>query len=129
MTKHRLTTAVFATAAVYDAILGIVFIAAGPKLFNTLNIPPPNHWAYIHFPAALLIVFAIMFTQIALNPENNRALIPYAILMKLAYTATVAMHHLTTALADAWLILAAADAAFLIAFALAYLALLKQRGS
>ena len=47
----------FVVAALYDGILGLAFLFAGPALFHRFNIGPPNHWAYVHFPALLLLIF------------------------------------------------------------------------
>ncbi|MCC7474075.1 MAG: hypothetical protein IT425_01660 [Pirellulales bacterium] len=75
----------FVVAAIYDGVLGVLFLAAAPWLFAQLNVPPPNHMAYVQFPAALLIIFAILFTRIALDPVGNRGQIIYGILLKTAY--------------------------------------------
>ena len=34
--------------------------------------PPPNHWAYVQFPAALLVIFALMFVAIASAPRHEQ---------------------------------------------------------
>jgi len=65
----------FLVAAIYDGVLGGAFLVAPKALFEWFKVAPPNHYGYVHFPAALLIVFAVMFLSIALKPINNRRLI------------------------------------------------------
>jgi hypothetical protein len=42
----------------------------------------PNHPAYVQFPAALLIIFVLMFVTIARDPARFRHLIPFGVLLK-----------------------------------------------
>lgn len=122
--KHATTTrAIFAVAAAYDAVLGVAFLGFGPQLFDHFQIVHPNHWAYIQFPAAVLVIFALMFAAVAVAPQRNRNLIPYGILLKAAYASVVAYHWITADLAFVWKPLAAADAVFALTFIYAYLTL------
>jgi hypothetical protein len=43
----------FWLAALYDGVLGAVFLAAPSWVFTQFNVAPPNHLAYVQFPAAL----------------------------------------------------------------------------
>ena len=54
---------VFSIAALYDGLLGGSFLVAGERLFAAYKVAPPNHWGYIQFPAALLLVFAPTLLQ------------------------------------------------------------------
>jgi len=54
-------------------------------VYRVAEVTPPNHWAYVQFPAALLVIFALMFAAIAANPLENRKMIPYGIMLKAAY--------------------------------------------
>ena len=38
------------------------------------EVTPPNHWAYVQFPAALLVIFGLMFVAIAQDPVANRGI-------------------------------------------------------
>jgi hypothetical protein len=109
----------FWVAALYDGILGIAFLVAAPALFDQVGVPPPNHFGYVHFPAALLIVFALMFVAIARDPVANFRLIGYGILLKLSYCAVVAYHWLSAGVPFIWKPFAIADLVFLILFVLA----------
>jgi hypothetical protein len=112
----------FWVAAVYDGILGMVFLAAAPAVFRWVGVAPPNHFGYVHFPAALLVVFALMFVAIARDPVTNRRLIGFGMLLKLSYCAVVAYHWLTAGVPFIWKPFAVADLVFLVLFALAYAA-------
>ena len=63
MKKSRAITPLFVIAAAYDGILGLAFLIAAPALFEWAGVTPPNHFGYVHFPAALLIIFALMFAE------------------------------------------------------------------
>jgi hypothetical protein len=75
----------FLNAALYDGVFGAVFLIAPGLVFEWVNVTPPNHWAYVQFPAALLIIFGLMFAAIARNPVGNRNLIIYGFLLKVSY--------------------------------------------
>lgn len=123
MNAHRSIRTLYGIAAAYDGLLGLAFLAAGPALFDLTGITPPNHWGYVHFAAGLLIVFGLMFRQIASNPARYRVLIPYGILLKVTYVGTVAWHWLGEGLPDIWKVFAGADLVFLILFVASYRAL------
>lgn len=111
---------VFAVAAVYDGLLGIFFMFAGSHVFDWFGVTPPNHPGYIHFPAALLVVFAIMFVAIARNPLGNRNLIPYGTLLKVSYCGVVIYHWVTAGLPNMWKPFAFIDLIFIVLFAWAW---------
>ena len=69
----------FILAALYDAILGIAFLFFSAAIFQAFGVTPPNHLAYVQFPALLLLVFAAMFYRVATDPVRNRELILYGI--------------------------------------------------
>jgi len=66
----------FVAAALYEGLLGAAFLFRGRALFQQFQVPPPNHSGYIQFPAALLIVFALMFLAILKDPEKQK---PYSV--------------------------------------------------
>lgn len=115
----------FVVAALYDGILGIAFLVAAPALFEWVGVTPPNHYGYVQFPAALLIVFALMFLAIARDPVANLSLVPFGILLKVSYCAVVFYHWFTTGVPFIWKPFAIADLVFLVAFIWAYSALKK----
>jgi hypothetical protein len=106
----------FGTSAIYDGILGVVFLFLGPLIYDYFGIERPNHLGYVHFPALLLIVFALMYWRIAYDPVKYRDLIPYGIGLKVAYCGVVFFHRLTTGIPDMWMPFAWLDLGFLILF-------------
>ncbi|HJN66071.1 MAG: hypothetical protein QF408_12160 [Pirellulales bacterium] len=75
----------FAVAALYDGLLGVLFVIAPSWVFTKYGIDPPNHLGYVQFSAALLIIFGLMFLNIARDPHKHAPLILYGILLKVAY--------------------------------------------
>jgi hypothetical protein len=92
MTAATTARLLLTTAGFYDGLLGIAFLAAAPQIFGIAGIPHPTHWGYVHFGAALLLVFALMFFAAAFHPAGNRNLIAYGMLLKIAYTGVVLYH-------------------------------------
>lgn len=122
MSTNGKISLLFAVGAAYDAVLGVAFLCGAPWILSRFNIPPPNHYGYIHFPSALLIIFALMFAAIARDPVRNRNLIPYGILMKVAYAGVVFGYWFTAAgIPNLWKPFALCDAGFAILFAMAWM--------
>jgi hypothetical protein len=111
--------ALFYLAAIYDGALGLAFLFFPRTLLERFNVPPP-HPGYIQFPAALLIVFALMFLAIARDPQRNRNLILYGILLKLAYSGVVLRYWLVEQIPFIWKPFAIADLLFAALFLWAY---------
>ena len=126
MRTKRLVTALFMAAALYEGLLGVAFLFGSGAVFQWFGVTPPNHMGYVQFPAALLVVFAIMFAVIAANPAGNRNLIPYGILLKASYCGVVSFHWLTTGIPGMWKPFCLFDFCFLLAFAWAWAALRKD---
>ncbi len=114
---HRI---LFGSSALYDGLLGLVFLLAGPAVFSFYGVTEPNHWGYIDFPAALLVVFAIMFIAIAKDPLKNHNLIPYGILLKASYCGMVWKYSLTSGIPAMWKPFAVIDFIFGVLFAISY---------
>jgi len=117
----------FGLAAIYDGLLGATFLVASGTLFEWFGVTPPNHYGYVHFPAALLIVFALMFMAVAMNPVKNRNLIPYGVLFKVSYCGVVLFHWLTAGIPGMWKPLCLVDLVFLIFFVWAWVVLLGEK--
>lgn len=123
MNKSAIIRMLFVLSGLYDGVLGLAFLLAGPKLFEMAKVPPPNHFGYVHFPAALLIVFGIMFFAVALDPVRSRNLIPYGVLLKLAYSGCVFYHWATGDVPTIWKPFAFIDVAWAAVFVWAYSAI------
>lgn len=118
-----MVTLLFAVAALYDGILGLAFLFGAPAVFDRFLVTPPNHFGYVQFPAAILIVFAVMFVAIARDPAGNRNLIPYGMLLKVSYCAVVFAYWFTSGIPGMWKPFAIIDLVFLGLFGWAYVAL------
>ncbi len=126
MKKHIWISILFYVCSAYDGILGAAFLAFPLSIFEWYKVTPPNHLGYVHFPAALLIVFALMFINIARHPLRNLNLIPYGIWFKVSYCSVVFWHWFSTGIADMWKPFAIFDAGFGLLFLWAYLILVKE---
>ena len=116
----------FYLSAVYDGLLGLLFLFFWRQLFERFQVTPPNHAGYVQFPALLLMIFGAMFLQIALDPVRNRSLIAYGIALKIAYTGIVFWYEMTTGIPTMWIWCAWADLVFLVLFVLAQRALSRM---
>jgi len=105
---------------VYDAVLGLVFLLFGDQVYAWNGVTPANHIGYVQFPAALLIVFALLYLAVARDPVANRNLIPYGALLKLCYCAVVFGHALSGGIPAMWMPFAWCDLVFLVLFVVAY---------
>jgi len=120
MKTRRAISVLFVVSALYDGLLGAAFLFWSDAVFQWFGVTPPNHPGYVQFPAALLVVFGIMFMAIALNPARNRNLIPYGILLKISYCGVVSYYWFTTGLPGMWKPFCVADFIFLFLFAWAW---------
>jgi hypothetical protein len=114
---------VFWIAAVYDGVLGLLFLTAPSWLFARLNVPPPNHVAYVQFPAALLLIFALIFVHIARDSIAHRGQIVYGILLKAAYCGLAFYYWITTDIPWIWKPFAWIDLVMGVLFVIAYYSL------
>lgn len=116
----------FLIAALYDGVLGIAFVVAPAQIFSMYAIEPPNHVAYVQFPAMLLILFAIMFYRIAMDPVKNRDLILYGCGLKVSYCSLTFWYQLTTGVPAMWIPWAWADVVFLLLFIVSWRSLAQE---
>lgn len=113
----------FVIAALYDGVLGLLFLAAPGWPFDQFNVPRPNHLGYVQFPAALLLIFGLIFAAIARNPVANRHLIVYGILLKIAYCSVAGWHWIATDIPIIWKPFVVIDAVMGVLFVWAYMVL------
>ena len=118
--KEQWIRPLFLLAAAYDGILGLAFIVAPAGIFAMYGVEPPNHMAYVQFPAMLLILFAIMFYRVATDPVGNRELILYGCGLKVAYCSLAFWYMFTTSIPSMWVPWAYTDLVFLALFILSY---------
>ena len=118
MNKNLAVKLLFYVSAAYDGLLGAVFLVRPMFIFERFEVTPPNHAGYVQFPAMLLIVFAILFINIARNPVANRSLILYGILLKVAYCSVVFYYWFTSGIPIIWKPFAICDLIFIALFIL-----------
>ena len=88
--------------ALYDGVLGLSFLFAAPQLFDLFGVPPVNHFGYVHFPAALLLIFALGFFRASGDPRRHRDLVLAGLLLKLAYVGVAGFHWATGGVPFVW---------------------------
>ena len=113
----------FIISALYDFILGVIFLIGFKQIYNYFNITLPNHDGYVQFGAALVAIFGIGFWFVAQDPQRNRDIIKMGILLKLSYSGVAFYHAALGNLPGIWLPFAWFDVIFLILFILALKAL------
>lgn len=119
MDKKKLLSTLFYGSAIYDGVLGLLFLCAPGMVFNWFHVCPPNHPGYVQFPAALLIIFALIFCSLGKNP-NQKELIAYGILLKLSYSGLTLMYWLQGTLPGMWKPFTICDIAMGFAYLWAY---------
>ncbi len=120
MARSSSVRPLFILAGLYDGVLGLAFFFFAPTVFDRFGTTPPNHYGYVHFPALLLLVFALMFFAVASDPRRNRNLIPYGIMLKISYCVVVGWHWLGAGVPWMWKPFFIFDLLFLVAFIWAY---------
>jgi hypothetical protein len=113
----------FVVAAVYDGLLGLLFLLAPNWAFTQFDITPPNHVGYVQFPAALLIIFGVMFFNIARSPQQCSQLIFYGILLKVAYCSVTFGHWFSSDIPWIWKPFAVIDLLMLALFVWAWMSI------
>jgi len=121
-----LVKVLFVIAAVYDGVLGLLFLVAPGLAFGVFEVTPPNHFGYVQFPAILLLIFAAMFYRVATDPVGNRFLMLYGVVLKLGYCGLVFYYMLTTGVPGMWVPWAWADLAFLVLFLWSWVSMGRQ---
>jgi hypothetical protein len=110
----------YVIAALYDGVLGVAFLLFPVAIYAMYAVEPPNHMAYVQFPALLLIVFAAMFFQISKDPAKNRGLILYGCALKVSYCSMVFGYMATSGVPAMYVPFAYADLVFLALFIMTY---------
>jgi len=111
---------VFIAAGLYDGVLAFAFLVIPEAIYNYYQVEPPNHLGYVEFPAMLLLIFAVMFFRIALNPVKCRELMLYGAALKFCYAFLVFRYAITIGVPFMWIPWAWVDSVFLVLFLLAW---------
>lgn len=107
-------------AAIYDGVLGLIFLFQPGLAFEIFEVVPPNHFGYVQFSAILLLIFAAMFLRVARDPMPNRFIMLYGIALKTGYSGLVFYYMMTTGVPAMWVPWAWADLVFLVLFYLSW---------
>ncbi len=118
--KTTAVSGLFLVAALYDGLLGLAFLAVADRIFQFAQVTPPNHFGYVQFPGAVLMIFGIMFAAVARRPRENRNLILYGVLLKVSYCGVAGYHWLASGIPALWKPFVVIDLVFLVLFLLAY---------
>ena len=110
----------FVIAAIYDGILGLLFLFAPGYAFELFEVIPPNHFGYVQFSALLLLIFAAMFFRVARDPIANRFIMLYGAALKASYSGLVFYYMLTTGIPAMWVPWAWVDLVMLVLFLLSW---------
>ncbi len=110
----------FIIAAIYDGVLGLLFLFAPGLAFEMFEVVPPNHFGYVQFPALLLLIFAAMFYRVSQDPVSNRFIMLYGVALKTSYSGLVFYYMLTTGVPAMWVPWAWADLVFLVLFLMSW---------
>lgn len=116
----KLVKGLFLIAAIYDGVLGLVFLFKPGLAFEMFEVVPPNHFGYVQFSAVLLLIFAAMFLRVARDPVPNRFIMLYGVALKAGYSGLVFYYLLTTGVPAMWVPWAWADLVFLVLFYLSW---------
>ncbi len=103
----------FLIAALYDFVLGVIFLVAWKQIYSYFGVVAPNHAGYIQFGAALIAIFGIGFWFVSQNPERNRDIIKMGILLKTSYATVVLGHYFLGSMPGVWVPFAWFDLVFL----------------
>jgi hypothetical protein len=106
----------FIIAALYDGVLGLVFLFSPGLAFEMFEVVPPNHFGYVQFPAILLLIFAAMFARVAMDPVSNRFIMLCGVALKAGYSGLVFYYMATTGVPAMWVPWAWADLVFGVLF-------------
>ncbi len=120
MSAIKFSRIIFSISGIYDLFLGVVFLFFPLFAFDLFKVTYPNHLGYVQFPATLLIIFAVMFFNIAKDPIGNISFMPYGIMLKAAYSGIVFWYWLFSDIPDMWKPFAVADLLFMIFFGWCY---------
>ena len=101
----------FFIMSVYYAILGVIFAFFPASFFDYFNVTYPNHWSYAHVIGFSSFIWAVMAWNVAINPETNKNLIPYLVLMHIFYAAGVLVDSGLLGLPNIWVNMAYASVA------------------
>jgi hypothetical protein len=117
----------FVVAALYDVVLGLVYLVAYPALYARAGVALPNHPGYVQLNALFVIVAGVGFGLVARSPVRNRDIIHMGVLFKASYAGIIFYYMARGLMPAMWTPWAVCDTLFLLAFLVALQALPRPR--
>jgi hypothetical protein len=109
----------FLVAALYDVVLGGVFVVAGEQILGAIGMQLPPHVAYIQLAAIFIFVQGLSYWLAYRDPYGNLGIVRVGVAYKAAYAGLAAWYLLIGALPSVFFIpWAIVDVAFLVGFVL-----------
>lgn len=114
---HRRARAVFAVAAVYDLVLGIVFFVLYDPIYDALGAQLPDNTGYIHLLAGFVFVQGLGYWLVYRAPVRNVDLVRVGAAYKAIFAGVAIGYAIFSELPDGiFLALGILDVGFLLAF-------------
>lgn len=109
----------FLLAAIYDIVLGLLFLVFGEAILEAIGMDLPPHSAYINLAAVFVVVQGLSYWFVFRDPLANLGMVRVGVLYKLAYSG-LALYYLVIGQLPSvfWIPWALADALFLVGFVL-----------
>ncbi len=94
MNKNKFFKSLFLIAALYDLILGVVFLTMYKFIYSYFNIALPTYPMYLQLSAAFVIAIGIAYYFVYLNMYRNIDLVKLGIIYKLIYILVAGYYYL-----------------------------------
>lgn len=108
------TQILYGLGGLYTLATGAAFALMPLWIYEQQSITPPNHPAYVQFPAVLLLIFGAMCLRAAMDPLRHRELILYVVAAKAGFVGLVFFHVAAGGLPFMWVMLAGIELALAI---------------
>ena len=107
----------FLVAALYDLILGAVFLVIGERILTAVGMVLPPHIAYIQLAAVFIFVQGLGYWLVFRDPFANLGIVRIGVAYKAAYSGLALYYLVSAQLPSAFFIpWAVTDLLFLIGF-------------
>lgn len=107
----------FLVAALYDIVLGVVFLAVGEQILTAIAMQLPPHIAYIQLAAVFILVQGLSYWLVYRDPLGNLGIVRIGVVYKAAYAGLAAWYLILGTLPSVFFIpWAIIDLAFLAGF-------------
>jgi hypothetical protein len=109
----------FLVAALYDIVLGAVFMVFGEEILDWIGMELPPHIAYIQLAAIFIFVQGLSYLLVWRDPPHNPGLVQVGVVYKVAYVGLALWYLIVGQLpSDFFIPWAIIDVLFMIGFLL-----------